>query len=125
MKSFVRFIFISWVCFASSIYAQTVYRTPSGGKYHTEHCRYVKNVSHALSVAQAQQMGLDACKQCKPMAQLSGNSMRLISSASGGIKANEAKGTGSTVQCKGKTKAGSRCKRTTRNTNGYCFQHES
>lgn len=33
--------------------AQTVYKTPSGKKYHTATCRYVKNVSHKLSIKEA------------------------------------------------------------------------
>ncbi|WP_394342081.1 DUF5763 domain-containing protein [Sphingobacterium haloxyli] len=28
------------------------------------------------------------------------------------------------VRCRGITKAGARCKRKTKNVNGYCFQHE-
>lgn len=102
--------------------AQTVYKTPSGEKYHTATCRYVKNVSSKLTVAEARRRGLSPCMQCRPDQAGSRN----VSPTGLGIKAGEAKGVRSTsVRCKGTTKAGARCKRMTKNVNGYCFQHES
>ena len=101
--------------------AQTVYKTPSGKKYHTANCRYVKNVSTEVTVAEARKIGLSACSQCRP-----GQAGRSNVSSTGlGIKDGEAKGTrSSSVRCKGTTKAGARCKRMTKNINSYCFQHE-
>ena len=101
---------------------QTVYKTPSGEKYHTATCRYVKNVSESMSVEQAKKKGLTPCSQCKP-----GIAKNSSGSSTGlGIKANEAKGsTSQSTQCKGTTKAGTRCKHMTKNKNGYCHQHES
>ena len=105
----------------SMVFSQTVYKTPSGEKYHTASCRYVKNVSESMTVEQAQKRGLSACSQCKP------NSSASSSKSNGalGIKQGEAQGTKSeSTQCLGTTKAGSRCKHMTRNKNGYCHQHE-
>lgn len=102
-------------------FGQTVYKTPSGNKFHTSTCRFVKNVSNQLSIDQAFAKGLSPCSICKP----STSSSNRISTGGLGIKSNEVKGTSSATQCKGKTKAGARCKRTTKNINGYCFQHES
>ena len=100
--------------------SQTVYKTPSGNKFHTSTCRFVKNVSHQLNVEQAYSKGLSPCSVCKPNI----GSVNRISPYGLGIKPNEAKGTSSAVQCKGKTKTGKRCSRKTRNVNGFCFQHE-
>lgn len=103
-----------------AVSSQTVYRTPSGEKYHTATCRYVKNVSHSLSIADARKSGLAACSQCRPDGGSTGKSGSGL-----GIKSGEAKGQElSSSRCRGTTKAGARCKRTTKNKNGYCFQHE-
>ncbi len=102
------------------LFGQTVYKTPSGKKYHSATCRFVKNVSNSLSINEAKQMGLSACSICNP-----GSGSKTNHSSGLGIRANEAKGQLSTaVQCKGQTKSGQRCKRKTKNVNGYCFQHE-
>lgn len=101
---------------------QTVYKTPSGAKYHTATCRYVKNVSEKLSIQEAKKRGLSPCSQCKPNSSVSSKSS---SGNSLGIKSNEANGEKSeSTQCKGITKSGNRCKHMTRNKNGYCHQHE-
>lgn len=110
-----------------AVHAQTVYKTPSGKKYHTATCRYVKNVSQKMTIAEVQRIGLDPCSQCNPNGQQTRTLVSTESSSQSrlGIKPNEAKGSLTTsVQCKGLTKAGVRCKRKTKNVNGYCFQHE-
>ncbi len=118
-----KFFFICIVCVMRFAFAQTVYRTPSGGKYHTAQCRYVKNVSHQLSVPKAIAIGLTACKQCNPsFPKFSNNG---VPNSGLGIRTNEAKGSSFSVQCRGLTKAGVRCKHKTRNKNGYCHQHET
>ncbi|WP_409149725.1 DUF5763 domain-containing protein [Sphingobacterium sp. BS-2] len=105
--------------------AQTVYKTPSGSKYHTATCRYVKNVSNALSIADAQKMGLSACSQCNPGQTKARGFVGQTTQSGLGIKPGEAQGAVSrSVQCKGTTKKGTRCKHMTRNANGYCHQHE-
>lgn len=93
--------------------AQVVYKTPSGEKYHLASCRMVKNVSQELTLKKASDLGLTACKICKPP-----TSERL-----GFSEKKQAKGEAATVQCKGMTKAGTRCKHRTSISNGYCFQH--
>lgn len=119
-----KWIFLFILHFTTTIaFGQTVYKTPSGSKYHTSTCRFVKNVSTALNVDEARAKGLSPCSVCKPSS--SGGNLKITSTGGGlGIKAGEASGISSTVQCKGKTKTGSRCKRMTKNVNGYCFQHE-
>ena len=90
---------------------QTVYKTPSGKKYHLATCRMVNNVSSEISLSDAAQLNLEPCKICNPQPLLiNGNK-------------NKAQGTNNTVQCKGVTKKGTRCKHMTSIANGYCFQH--
>jgi hypothetical protein len=91
--------------------SQYVYKTPSGAKYHLANCRTVKNVSAKITTAEAAKLGLSPCKICNPPA---------IPASS---PAGKEKGEGTTVQCKGITKKGTRCKHMTRIANGYCFQH--
>lgn len=93
-------------------HAQTVYKTPSGSKYHLTDCRMVKNVSQRLSLPNAAKQGLQPCKICKP-AFAYGNSV-----------SKKAQGKASTQQCKGYTKNRTRCKHMTSIGNGYCFQHQ-
>ncbi|MEI9946434.1 MAG: DUF5763 domain-containing protein [Chitinophagaceae bacterium] len=97
-----------------SVKAQAIYKTPSGAKYHLATCRTVKNVSEQITIAEAKQLGLQPCKVCKPV-----NIYATGTSSS----PNKAQGQGTTVQCKGNTKSGTRCKHMTRIANGYCFQH--
>lgn len=42
-----------------------VYVTKSGKKYHEESCRYNKNTT-VMSMEKARNLGLEACKVCKP-----------------------------------------------------------
>jgi len=98
-----------------SLQAQTVYKTPSGAKYHLATCHMVKNVSEQITISQAKDLGLEPCKICKP---------QNINAPGSSPSSNKAKGAGETVQCKGTTKAGTRCKHMTRIANGYCFQHQ-
>jgi len=113
---------VGFILSLSTVVAQTVYKTPSGKKYHSAYCRYVKNVSTKITVAEARKMDLSACSQCRP--DQAGRSN--VSLGGGlGIKNGEAKGVrNASVQCKGTTKSGARCKRMTKNINSYCFQHE-
>lgn len=92
--------------------AQAVYKTPSGAKYHLEACRMVKNVSEKITLEEAAKIGLEPCKICKPQA----GPLPLQS-------AKKEKGEDRTVQCKGSTKKGSRCKHMTSIADGYCYQH--
>lgn len=108
-----RFIFLFCFLFTvPTLQGQTVYKTPSGQKYHLASCRMVKNVSEAIPIAKAKELGLQPCLICKPPV------------LSGGPATNKEQGQSQTVQCKGMTKAGTRCKHKTSIANGYCFQHQ-
>lgn len=60
----VKFLFVFFISIGIS--AQTVYKTPSGEKYHLSTCRMVKNVSSQLSLDKALRSGLSPCKICNP-----------------------------------------------------------
>lgn len=96
-----------------SVKSQTVFKTPSGAKYHLAACRMVKNVSEEITVSKAREMGLEPCKICKPQ-----------NIYAAGVTPHKAQGQNETVQCKGFTKAGNRCKHKTSIANGYCYQHQ-
>ena len=93
--------------------AQHVYKTPSGKKYHLATCRMVENVSEKISLPRAVEMGLEPCKICRPPV--------MENALPPGEK--KAQGTNQTQQCKGTTKAGTRCKHMTGIGDGYCYQH--
>ncbi len=109
-----KYLVIACLLIGASSAGQTVFKTPSGAKYHLASCRMVKNVSEEISVATAKELGLMPCKICKPAN---------IYTASESV-VHKAKGQDKTVQCKGLTKSGTRCKHKTRIGNGYCFQHQ-
>lgn len=94
--------------------AQTVYRTPSGQKYHLSNCRMVKNVSSKSSVEDAVKDGLSPCKICRPPFR-----------STSGIVASPKKTSGESTKnrCHGITKSGTRCKHFTSIGNNFCFQH--
>ena len=119
-----KYLFFLFVWSSTFCLAQTVYKTPSGEKYHTSTCRFVKNVSHAISISEAKGKGLSPCSQCNPNA--SSTYKASSSSSSGlGIKPGEAQGKNTyATQCKGWTKKKTRCKNPTKNKNGYCHHHE-
>jgi hypothetical protein len=94
--------------------AQDVYKTPSGKKYHPAACRMVNNVSEKISITRATDLGLEPCKICHPYPGT--NNVMTASHVANGESHN-------TVQCKGITKNGTRCKHMTSIANGYCFQH--
>ncbi|MBQ0768022.1 MAG: hypothetical protein KBT58_01950, partial [Bizionia sp.] len=106
------FLFVTSI----SIHAQSVYKTPSGKKYHLASCRMVENVSKQLLGASAiSKYNLDPCKICKPSV--------ITNSSSTYSAVNKAVGQSESVRCKGITKKGSRCKHITKLANGFCYQH--
>ncbi len=108
------FRIIIFLLLSVSAKAQIVYKTPSGTKYHVADCHMVKNVSQKISLEKARELGLVACKICKPF----------VSYAKQLPAPKYTQGENTTAQCKGLTKAGNRCKHKTSIGNGYCYQHQ-
>lgn len=97
-------------------FAQSVYKTPSGDKYHLTTCKHVNNVALRMTVDEAiNKYHLSPCKKCKPP--VPKNAIFLHSGKNKAVGACEA------TRCKGKTKEQLRCKRRTKLCNGFCFQH--
>ena len=46
--------------------SEIVYRTPSGKKYHRATCGHVKGKEIAVSLAEAEDLGLTPCRVCNP-----------------------------------------------------------
>jgi hypothetical protein len=111
MRNALLIIFLLCTCLAK---AQSFYKTPSGSKYHLSTCRMVRNVSDEITAAEAIKFGLQPCKICEPENIY----------AAGAPSPHKAQGQNITVQCKGMTKAGNRCKHMTSIGNGYCYQHQ-
>ena len=111
MKTIFLYLFI---LLSVAVKAQEVYKTPSGKKYHVGSCRMVNNVSEKVTINQALKLGLVPCKICNPP--VMANQQGFISNTVNGESLR-------TVQCKGMTKKGIRCRHMTSIANGYCFQH--
>jgi hypothetical protein len=111
LKAYTVLLFLLLFSLVAS--SQSIYKTPSGKKYHLGTCRMVENVSEKITPERAIELGLEPCKICKP------NINQLKFSA-----ANKAVGQSISVQCKGITKKGTRCLHQTHIANGYCYQHQ-
>lgn len=118
LKALRHIFFVLAICISSDALSQSVYKTPSGKKYHLATCRMVKNVSKQITLQEATKLGLGPCSICKPPSAASNASVDNLKSTT------KAQGTAKGVQCKGITKAGKRCKHLTKIANGYCFQHQ-
>lgn len=108
----------------SVVYAQKVYVTKTGKKYHEASCRYVSSTAFNLKLDEAISHGYTACSICKPQQgesqTTSVNSLYSTTSNSASVSNSYRS---SSVQCSGRTKKGARCKRMTTSSNGYCYQH--
>ncbi|WP_178988651.1 hypothetical protein [Winogradskyella schleiferi] len=123
MKQFRIILFLLTIAWSSNVMSQTVYSTKTGEKYHTENCRYLKYSKKAIDLNKAKALGYAACKVCKPTME----NIKISESEPSSIAPEDnrkipTKKTTSS-QCTGKTKAGKRCKRQTKNTSGRCYQH--
>ena len=56
MKYFLLILFSLFALTGAK--SQTVFKTPSGAKYHLSSCRTVENVSQEITIAQAKELGL-------------------------------------------------------------------
>ncbi|AZA80089.1 hypothetical protein EG347_22635 [Chryseobacterium sp. G0186] len=110
----MKYLISILLCLALNFKGQTVYKTPSGAKFHLASCRMVKNVSSSLTINEALEIGLQPCKICNPRLSPTHGIMSVPKKVNGTNKGN---------QCLGRTKAGTRCKHYTSIGNDYCFQH--
>jgi len=122
MKALKVILVILSIIFVSAVSAQDVYTTKTGEKYHKNTCRYLKDSKYKVDLKKVIELGYEACKVCKPP-----SSVSKLTSNSSSLATRNNKTTSSkkyiATQCTGKTKAGQRCKRMTKNANGRCYQH--
>jgi hypothetical protein len=113
----VLLLFIVFVALAgSNLSAQTVYITKTGEKYHTGSCRYLSSSKYSIELNEAIQKGYGPCSVCRPPIAAGTSSPQRTTIPSDNKRTVS-------VQCAGTTKSGSRCKRMTLSSNGYCWQH--
>ncbi len=125
MKFFQLLLLLIFLSCTQNSPAQTVYTTKTGEKYHTANCRYLKYSKKEITLQEAIDRGYQACSICKPGSNVeettSTNSFYSSPESEAAPQQSSTKATAS--QCSGKTKAGKRCKRMTKNANGRCYQH--
>ncbi|WCO00583.1 hypothetical protein [Psychroserpens ponticola] len=124
MKQIRLILFIVSIAFSTNVLAQTVYTTKTGEKYHKSTCRYLKYSKKELTLDKAITLGFSACGVCKPTkentkASSDAEANAIVYKAEGKAPSKKAVAT----QCTGKTQAGKRCKRKTKNADGRCYQH--
>ena len=91
-------------------YAQTVYITRTGAKYHKDGCRYLSQSKIKTTVKDAMENEYTACAVCKPPAKVTQGSGQenLITAPAPVRKAKSS-------QCTARTKTNTRCSRMTTN----------
>jgi methylphosphotriester-DNA--protein-cysteine methyltransferase len=124
MKQLRLILFILSIACYSNVLAQTVYTTKTGEKYHKGSCGYLKNSKKEITIDKAMELGYSACSVCKPRK----NNIKTTSEATANAITTKEKSDATTkktvaTQCTGKTQAGKRCKRKTKNVSGRCYQH--
>lgn len=124
MKQLRLILFILSIACCSNVLAQTVYTTKTGEKYHKSSCSYLKYSKKEITIDKAIELGYSPCSVCKPKkdnskaaSEATANSMTTTEKSDATTKKTVA------TQCTGKTQAGKRCKRKTKNANGRCYQH--
>ncbi len=123
MKFLQLLLFLVFLGCTSNSPAQTVYTTKTGEKYHNGTCRYLKHSKKEITLAQAINLGYQACSVCKPNASVK-QLLSFVSQSSTSTSQQETTSQKTTaIQCKGKTQTGKRCKRMTKNANGRCYHH--
>ncbi|WP_435412699.1 hypothetical protein [Psychroserpens mesophilus] len=124
MKQFRLILFILSIACCSNVIAQTVYTTKTGEKYHKSSCKYLKYSKKEVTIKKAMELGYSACSVCKPTKENTKASSEVTTNAISSKEKSEPT-TKKTVatQCTGKTQAGKRCKRKTKNASGRCYQH--
>jgi methylphosphotriester-DNA--protein-cysteine methyltransferase len=115
---FKYLLLVSFLTLSPSVRSQTCYVAKTGTKYHMPTCSYLKYSSIAYDLTKAMEAGYTACSRCNPTKA----SLQTAAKTSNVVPVKVVQST-TAVQCTGKTQAGARCKRMTKNASGYCYQH--
>jgi NOL1/NOP2/fmu family ribosome biogenesis protein len=68
MKKLFRLFLIAAILFivgSAKSFAQTVYMTDNGKKFHAKNCTLVKTGKKGIELSEAKKKGLEPCKNCK------------------------------------------------------------
>lgn len=106
----------------SFTFAQSVYITNTGKKYHKESCRYLSQSKIEISLQDAVDKGYTACKVCKPSSTIEESNTKITPEKKTSVKQTPPKAYSS--QCMATTKKGTRCKRKAAAGSNYCWQHK-
>ena len=60
------FVFAIGLLLANLSFAQTVYSTEKGKKFHKKNCSVVNEGKKGMELAEAKKLGLEPCSVCKP-----------------------------------------------------------
>lgn len=124
MKRKIVLLTLLLTFFVVNVFSQTVYITKTGAKYHSEGCRYLSKSKIAIDLTDAIAKGYGACSVCKPPTKISSSTVPNTKSTNSEVKKSTNSVSQSvSVQCSAITKAGTRCKRMTKSSNGLCWQH--
>lgn len=105
--------------FLVKTYAQTVYVTKTGKKYHAEGCQYLSKSSYSMTLSDALSTGYLPCNRCgggSTIIPKSKNHSRKKARPTQNSQSN-------TPQCQGITKKGSQCSRKAKVGSSFCWQH--
>lgn len=105
-------LLILFLIFYAHAFGQKVYVTKTGEKYHADSCRFLSKSKIAIDLDDAIKKNYTACSVCEASEMLQSS-----------LPLDSLNNTTQSVQCSGKTQSGTRCKRTTKNSNGRCYQH--
>ena len=119
-KIFIPCLF--FLLLSSFAFAQTVYITKSGSKYHTTSCSYLSKSKISIDLGEAIEKGYTPCSRCKP--DNSFNSTTDTTKKTGTETEVKKKTTTTSNQCEAITKKGTRCKRNAKEGTRYCWQHQ-
>lgn len=122
MRLFSFFLFIL-ISTTTTVSAQTVYKARTGKKYHIATCHHVRHGAQAIKLEEARKLKLGACLHCKPDTHIRSATTFPRTALPTPKKSSPPATTSVSVQCRGTTQAGNRCKRKTKNKSGYCYQH--
>ena len=139
-RVFVLLVVLLQGCgYSQSTASDTVCITRTGTKFHLCSCRYLSQSSFEIARKEATSRGYTACSVCRPgelEEEAEKETYETSEPASTGHSASPKPAPkkvmqqtvrptqASSQQCSASTKSGMRCKRTTTNANGRCWQHQ-
>jgi len=123
MKKQLLLFVVFFLFLMGNLFAQTVYITKTGTKYHKATCKYLSKSSISISLTDALAQGYTECSVCKPSSVTTTTTGTTTTTTTTGTTGTTTKQQTQSEQCSATTKAGTRCKRMTLSPNGKCWQH--